>query len=317
MASRKNHFLRIITVRKAGRLTAIAPLVLKPINQSLHPWQLHFLGGEELKEPSRLISSDPESLELLMDVIASESVYPIRLSRIINDNGSVDFLFSKFKKSGWITKMMHMPYPYLELEAGPFKKSLQNDLRRARNKAEKLGEVRFEVVRRVKEEKLLEYLDRAFSIEASGWKGRNRTAILSNGWRKAFFERYALSALKEGNLCLRFLLINNEAVALQYAIESMNAYWLLFIGYDERYRECSPGNLLLAESIKAAIKDGLTRFNFLGKEEPWTKRWTTTAQDTLIFAAYRPNLYGIKSMVSDALYMAQKRNYRLTLSSFV
>jgi len=307
MAYSKNQLLRIITVRKGGKLTSIAPLVLKQSDQVLKPWQLHFIGGEELKEPNRLISADPNSLDFMMDVIASERVYPIRLSRVTNERGTLKYLLSKFKKKGWITSTMHMPYPYLNLVGNPIKKSLKEDLRRARKKAKKYGEVRIKVVSGIKEDKLLEHLERGFRIEASGWKGRNRTAILSNESRREFFERYAHSALREGALRLFFLLIDKEAVAVQYGIEAMNAFWLFNIGYDEKYRECSPGNLLLAESIKAASKNGLARYNLLGKDEPWTRRWTATTQDCLVLAAYRPNLCGIKAMVSDAFYLIQKR----------
>ena len=55
----KKNLLRIITIRKDNRLTAIAPLVLKPSAQPLSPLRLDFLGGEELKEPNRFISVDP------------------------------------------------------------------------------------------------------------------------------------------------------------------------------------------------------------------------------------------------------------------
>ncbi len=98
-----------------------------------------------------------------------------------------------------------------------------------------------------------------------------------------------------------------EAVAVQYAIESAKVFWLLNIGYHEGYQYCSPGNLLLEESIKEAERNGLVRYSFLGKEEPWTKHWTRTTQDCLVFAAYRPNLLGVKVMMSDALYLAKKR----------
>ncbi|MCP4745523.1 MAG: GNAT family N-acetyltransferase [Desulfobacteraceae bacterium] len=303
----KKHYLRIVIIKKDGKLTAIAPLILKPNEQAFHPWQLQFLGGEELKEPNRLIAKDAESLYLLIDAITSERVFPMRLSRIINDHAIGDILVSKFKKKGWITKVMQMPYPYIDLTKNSIKKSLLRDLRRARKKADKLGDVSFQTINELESENLRKHLNKAFRIEASGWKGQNRTAILTTEWRKTFFERYAKSAFKQGCLNLSFLKINNEAVAVQYAVESMNSYWLLNIGYDERYRNCSPGNLLLEESIKTASKKGLTRFNFLGKEAAWTKRWTTSLTDTTILAAYRPNLYGAIAMLSDALYLMRNR----------
>jgi CelD/BcsL family acetyltransferase involved in cellulose biosynthesis len=307
VAYSKNHLLRIITVRKNGRLTAIAPLVLKPSEQPLKPLQVHILGGEELKEPNRLISCDNASLEVLTDVMVKEPVYPIRLSRIPNDDATVHLLLSKFKKNGWITKLLCIPYPYIELTGKNIKKSLQNDLRRAKKKAELLGKISFDMVYETNGEKLWEHLETAFRIEASGWKGQNNSAILSNASRKEFFERYADASQRDRTFRLCFLLINNEPVAVQYAIESKNAFWLLNIGYDERFRACSPGNLLLEKTIKTAAQNGLARYNLLGKEEPWTRRWTQTNQDCFVLGAYRYNLCGVKAIISDAFSLLLKR----------
>jgi CelD/BcsL family acetyltransferase involved in cellulose biosynthesis len=302
-----DHLFRVLTVRKNGELTGVAPLVLKRSEQPLKPWRLDFLGAEELKEPNRLIAKDPVSMNLLLDRIASERVYPLRLSRIPVQNAMADHVEAKFKKSGWITRMMSMPYPFLDLTGDPIKKSLRQDLRRARRRAEKYGPLRLEVVGRVDRQELLKHLQTGFQIEASGWKGRNRTAILASQARRDFFERYALGALNQDSLRLCFLMFGAQAVAVQYAVESMDSYWLLNIGYEEKYRECSPGNLLLEESIKIAEANNLVHYNFLGKEEPWTRRWTTTVQDCMILAAYRPNWYGLKAMMSDALYMFFKK----------
>jgi len=298
--------LHIVIVRQAGKLIAIAPLVLKKSIQPLRPLRLDFLGGEELKEPNRFVLLEPSSLDPLMDAVVSRCPYPIRLSRIPNDAESLSCIVSKFKKAGWITRILSMPYPCLDLGANPIKKSLKEDLRRARRKAEAHGKVRAEVVSARSEEELLAHLKRGFRIEASGWKGRNGTAIICNQCRTIFFEQYACSAWREGILNLSFLYVDDVAVAVQYAIESAKAYWLLNVGYDEEYRYCSPGNLLLGETIDAASRNGLVRYNLLGKEEPWTKRWTTTALDSSVLAAYRPNIHGVKAMISDALYLAQK-----------
>lgn len=303
----KNQLLRIITVRENGRLKAIAPLVLKPSEQPLKPLQLHILGSEELKEPNRLIYYDHASLNLLTDALVSEPVYPVRLSRIPNNNAIVHLLLNKFKKHRWIAKVMRMPYPYIDLSGKKIKKSLKSDLRRAKKKANEYGELGFNLIHATSEKKLQAHLDTAFRIEASGWKGKNNTAILSSKSRKEFFERYAYASLRDGTLRLYFLLINNEPVAVQYAIESKKAFWLLNIGYDEKFRTCSPGNLLLEKSINTASQNRLARYNLLGKEEPWTRRWTQTTKDCYILSAYHSNLCGAKAMMSDALTLVLKR----------
>lgn len=308
-ADRKIQRLHITTIRRRGYLTAIAPLVLRESSQPLRPLRLDFLGGEDLKEPNRFVYVNGESLDTLVESVASERIYPIRLSRLPNDGKVIELVRARFKSQGWITRTMSVPYPYLDLDRDVrlIKKSLKEDLRRARRRAEKRGEVRSEVVDVTSSDELQRHLRSAFRIEASGWKGRNNTAILCNDSRREFFQSLASSARQEGTLRLVFLKVAGEDSAVQFSIESANEYWLLNIGYRDDFKECSPGNLLLEDTIKAAAMSGLSRYNFLGKEEPWTRRWTSQARDCVVFAAYRPNAFGVKAILSDALYLYRKQ----------
>jgi hypothetical protein len=94
----KHHQLRVMTVRNGGRLAAIAPLVVKPSEQPLRPLRIDFLGGEELKEPNGFVALDPASLDLLADRIASEPVYPVRLSRVPNDKDAMSMVVESSKE---------------------------------------------------------------------------------------------------------------------------------------------------------------------------------------------------------------------------
>lgn len=303
----KAHPLRITTLRSRGRLVAAAAMVLKRSAQPLHPLRLDILGGEELKEPNGFLWRDSAALGTLVDAIALERVYPIRLSRIPADRSLVSDLVARFKRAGWITTTRNMPYPRLALQGEPIGKSLREDLRRARRKAERRGPVGLELVSGGSEDQLRSSIQRALEIHASGWRGRNGTDILSDPASARFFHRYGLSAARDGTLRLSFLTVGGHPVAVHFGIESAEGYWLLFIGYDEDYRECSPGNLLTAETVQDAARRGLSRYNFLGKEEPWIKRWTSDVEDCLVLAAYRPNVHSIRAVLSDALYLMNNR----------
>jgi hypothetical protein len=301
--------LRCVVVRERGRLAAAAALVLAESNQPLRPLRLEFLGGDNLKEPNQFVGTRPDAIERLVEHIAAEPTYPVRLSRVPTDPSGASALFEEFRRRRWITRTISMPYPYIDLAPGahPIKKSLRADLARARRRVSRFGSMWTEVVSLRSSDEVAQRLDDAFRIEASGWKGRNQTSILSNPARHEFFQRYADAARREGTLRLTFLKIDGDDAAVQYAVETANQYWLLNIGYDDRFRECSPGNLLLEETISAAAARGLTRYNLLGKVEPWTNRWSSHTQDSLVLAAYRLNYHGVRAMMSDALYLLQKR----------
>ena len=44
---------------------------------------------------------------------------------------------------------------------------------------------------------------------------------------------------------------------MQVAVETGGRFWLLKVGYDERFARCSPGSLLLLETIRHAATTGV------------------------------------------------------------
>ena len=94
-----------------------------------------------------------------------------------------------------------------------------------------------------------------------------------------FFRRYARAAAGLGTLRLCFLrhIDGRPAAAQQPAIETGERFWLLKIGYDPVFGRCSPGTLLIAETIRHAAARGLRAYEFLGAVEPWTALWTEQA----------------------------------------
>jgi len=312
----RDHGLRVTTVRRNGQLVAAAPLVLRPSPTPLKPPRLYFLSGEDVFDPNNFVAADDAALEALTDHLATKLSEPIKLWRIPDDNDVGQRLANKLRASGWLTMTRRIPYPYLLLDESwtdPVRKyRYPQDLRRARNRANRRGNVQFEVMTPRCSAELREALEEAFRVEAEGWKGRNRSAILLQSRRRAFLEHLAAAAVEDGTLRLAFLRIDGRAAAMQYAFESAGGYWLLKIGYDEAFKECSPGLLLIAETIRTAAQKGLARYNFLGVKESWVTRWTQDAKECVTFVAYRRNFAGLRSLVSDAMYMGKKRVARRT-----
>ena len=131
----------------------------------------------------------------------------------------------------------------------------QSDLRRARRRAQRLGSVSCEVLSPGPGE-LQPLMDQALDVEAAGWKGRERTALVHDSTRQAFFRRYAAAASSQGILRVCLLRIGDRIAAMQVAVETGGRFWLLKMGYDERFARCSPGSLLLLETIRhAALRE--------------------------------------------------------------
>jgi len=93
------------------------------------------------------------------------------------------------------------------------------------------------------------------TLEATGWKGRRRTAMAVDRFQAAF-AREAMHRLTERDLCrVHSLMLNGEPVAsLIVFIEAGVAYtWKT--AYDERFSAYSPGTLLMIEVTEQHLDD--------------------------------------------------------------
>jgi CelD/BcsL family acetyltransferase involved in cellulose biosynthesis len=117
-------------------------------------------------------------------------------------------------------------------------------------------------------------LPELLQVEASGWKGREGTAILADERMKRFFEGYARASAGLGLLRVSRLTVGDVLVAFQLGVEHAGRLWTLKIGHREDWGRCSPGILLTHLTIRESFRRGLEAYEFLGVDQPWIRRWT-------------------------------------------
>ncbi len=93
-----------------------------------------------------------------------------------------------------------------------------------------------------------------------------------------------------------------------FGVVFQGRFWVLKIGYDEEYSRCSPGILLIHETIRYAFTNGLKSYEFLGSDENWLHMWTKDNIRRHISIGYYPfNFIGLKRLSIDLLGFAAKR----------
>lgn len=155
-------------------------------------------------------------------------------------------------------------------------------------------------------------LDEAMAVEMKSWKGKDGTAMGCDPVEAAFCRAYARSACRHGVLRLCFLRINGQAAAMHVAMVHGGGFWLLKIGYDESFARCSPGMLLIRESISYAAKLGLSTYEFLGKSEPWIEMWSKVQRGCVAVRVYPYDPSGMAALTSDATKHAAARIHQRT-----
>ena len=104
--------------------------------------------------------------------------------------------------------------------------------------------------------------------------------------------------------------IGGHAAATQIAVECREGFWLLKVGYDETFARCSPGHLLMVETLRYAASRGLRTYEFLGSAEPWTQIWTDRVRPCVSVWAYPANLWGMETFACDAVRFGWERLIR-------
>jgi CelD/BcsL family acetyltransferase involved in cellulose biosynthesis len=94
---------------------------------------------------------------------------------------------------------------------------------------------------------------------------------------------------------------------MQLALEQGRGFWLLKVGYDQRFAPCSPGQLLLRDTIRYAVEAGLESFEFLGGAESWTEVWTKAEHQYVSVRVYPLGVRGMAALAADAAATAYQR----------
>lgn len=271
---------------------------------------LYLAGAEELAEPSEPTYAGAAAAERLAQAILARKL-PVRLGQPLADTDFAARFLASARRSGLVITRPTEGSPFITLDSTweipleRFSSRRRSDFRRMQRKAAEFGDVAFEFHEPSPDE-VSALLDQAISVEAKGWKARNGTAIADNRDQSAFFRDYATRAAEAGIFRIAFLKLGSELAAAQIAAECDGSFWLFKIGYDERFARCSPGQLLMLESIQRAARRGLKRFEFLGKSADWTRFWTENERPRMKLLYYPRNAIGAAALLRDAAIIGRK-----------
>ncbi len=99
-------------------------------------------------------------------------------------------------------------------------------------------------------------------------------AGLLSGERLQQFHRNAAGRLAaRGMLRIYGLRLNGETIAVQYNFRRGGRYFYYLSGFDPAWARCSPGAVLLAETIRRAMAEGAEEIDFLRKGEAFKYQW--------------------------------------------
>jgi hypothetical protein len=150
--------------------------------------------------------------------------------------------------------------PFLESKLDPeayLKQSLRQhhlrEFRRLRRRLAEQGTLEHVVARTADEIRL--GLEAFLTLEAAGWKGRERTAMAVDRYRAAF-AREAVHRLSEQDMCrVHSLVLDGKTIACLIVFVEAGMAYTWKTAYDEAYAAFSPGTLLMLDVTAQHLED--------------------------------------------------------------
>ena len=122
-------------------------------------------------------------------------------------------------------------------------------LRRHRRQLESLGDLEFRTL--APEEPEQAWIEWFLELEASGWKGRNNTALASNPTERDFFTEITRAARQRGKVEMRGLFLDGRPIAMHCDFRAGRGAFGFKMAFDESFARYSPGVLLEMETISS------------------------------------------------------------------
>ncbi len=290
--------LNILTVHSGGRLIAIAPLMLVRRGLSVTT-RLEFMGvgaGADYLDIIVRADDEPAALAALATHLDTRQL-ALHLDHLPPGPVSAR-LWRELARSGW-TAIEGSPdvCPIIDLAGHTWDSYLSSlgsshraNVRRRLRALEAGFDVRFSAVD--SHEERCRALEALFVFHDQRWLESGGSTAFSTSALRAFHHALTRSAFDSGWLRMYALLLNNATAAVMYGFARDGRFYFFQHGADAAHAACSPGLVLMALTIRAAIDDGLREFDMLYGHEAYKTLWARHQRPLGRLLLFPPRLAG-------------------------
>ncbi len=271
-----------LAVEENGRYLAALPLVLRRVAKILpagsltcNPW---LPCGDLLLDPA---ADTGGALSALISA-AAELPWPLLwLNDAVIDAPRWQALEAVCRQEG-ISVVEHARYEVAKIGVAAdwdaFTKNLSRSHRQGTQKAlrrlEELGDLRLEMLSKLAPEEANSWLQKVFAVEDSSWKGSSGSSVLRTAGMSDFFLRQARQLAEWGQLEIAILQLEGHPIASLFGFSAKGVYHAHKIGYDPRYGQYSPGQVMFWKILEQLHAGGDWKaFDCIGPMTEATSRW--------------------------------------------
>jgi len=300
--------LSVCTVRRAGELVAVLPLMSR---------ESRLLGlANSHASVFRPLARDRDALRELSAAVLRERPAVLSLPRLPAQDPSVEALQAEAGPAGALVSVAAAYASPIVATDGDFdawrkasKPRWGAPLERFRRKMGRDYEAELALVEAPRD--LEAELEDGFRVEASGWKGSAGTAILSSPETVALYRAVGREFAARDALRLSRIVLDGKTAAFDFDILHRNRLYLLKTGFDEEFRRLAPGLVMRLAIIERCFENGLDAHELLGAESEWKNKFATGKREHVNLNAYPRRPLGLaRYAYRTALRPRLKRAYR-------
>lgn len=280
--------LCLLTVRKQGRLVAIAPLTLALFSEGrLLPFpRLEFLGtGEVGSDYLDLIIRRGEGkyvLPVLVDYL-NQQPFPLFLSQLQRHRCSALQLVPPLAELGWDSFEQRTGFcPFIDLAGHSWSSYLATlgadhryNLKRRMRQLARSFEVRFEQAEC--EGQRREFLATLIRLNRLRW--RSRGEAFHTPELISFHDELSRLALERGWLRLFVLYLDGKSAASLYGFFYRSCFLFYQSGFDPAFSKYSVGLVSMGLAIEQALEEEANEYDLLHGDEPYKFLWAPQVRE--------------------------------------
>ena len=218
------------------------------------------------------IVADPQMPKIVaLDMMGRDGPTYDALLRVLAKRNSAPCLFEQSQRPKLASAFDGKTYLEKSLSGSTRKK-----LRQHRRRLSEKGALTFVIAS--EQQAVRRALEEFLTIEASGWKGRQGTALQSEASNAAFTLGAVGALAEQGRASIHSLYLDGKPVSMQIVARSGAAAFTWKTAYDEAFHDFSPGTLLLEDYTAAFLADksiafvDSCSFDDTGFMSAWTER---------------------------------------------
>lgn len=238
----------------------------------------------------------------------------------IPDGGAFEALMLAAQNDGYlVAQWPTLLTPYLRLPAkgedpqrnSPEKyKQSRSRLKNYYKKLERHGTPTFTVTTAFTEA----WFERFLEMEQTGWKGARGGAVACNPTVKEFYRRALSQAAAAQQLRVYSLEVGDELVAMEIGLTvNERRYYSPKVSYNERFANCSPGQLLTRHIVNDLVQEEFELYDFLGPRARHKCVWAGDIRKHANCFILRPTVAGRMryALIAKVAPEVRKLKYRL------